>query len=116
MTSDADRDTIGLTPEMQAVLTGIDQSQWFRTGQDAARFCMAYAIREKVPEGVASGTDTRWSAGNFDSTGEIAALLSVIYPTCKTPVRLMEHLVNEGMRLVAERLKVDGVTPADLLD
>lgn len=116
MSSDTDRDTIGLTPDMQAVLADIEHTGWFRTGQDVARFCMAYAIRAKVADGVATGTDTRWSAGNFDSTGEITALLSVIYPSCKTPVRLIEHLVNEGLRLVEQRLKADGLTPADLLD
>jgi hypothetical protein len=111
-----DRETIGLTPESQAIIANIEARGWFMDGQDAARFCMAYAIRAKVPAGVTPGTDTRWAAGNFDKSGEIRLLLAALYPACETPVRLMEHLVNEGLRMVAERVKSESVAPADLMD
>ena len=74
------------------------------------------AIRAKVPEGVTSGTETRWAAGNFDKTEEIRALLAALYPTCQTPVRPMEHLVNEGLRMVAARVRSDAVGPTELMD
>lgn len=111
-----DRESVGLTPESQAILAEIEERGWFSDGQDVARFCMAYAIRAKVPEGATVGTETRWAAGNFDKTGEIRALLSALYPTCQTPVRLMEHLVNEGLRMVAPRVRSNVVGPAELLD
>ena len=113
---DGDRESIGLTPEMQMVLADLEGQGWFREGQDIARFCMAYAIRAKASEGSTTGTDTRWAAGNFDKTGEIRSLLAALYPTCSTPVRLMEHLVNEGMRMVAARIRSDAVGPAELMD
>jgi hypothetical protein len=111
-----DRESIGLTTESQAILGEIEDRGWFLEGQDIARFCMAYAIREKVPEGTTVGTETRWAAGNFDKTGEIRALLAALYPTCQTPVRLMEHLVNEGLRMVAPRIRSNVIGPAELMD
>jgi hypothetical protein len=111
-----DRESIGLTSEGQAILADLEGRGWFLEGQDVARFCMAYAIRAKVPDGATSGTETRWAAGNFDKTGEIRALLAALYPTCETPVRLMEHLVHEGLRLVAARVRSEAIGPAELMD
>lgn len=111
-----DKESIGLTVQSQDILSDIQDRQWFSEGQDAARFCLAYAIRKKVAEGTTVGTDTRWAAGNFDKTGEIRALLVVLYPECKVPVRLMEHLVNQGFKLVADRLPSLSAGPAELLE
>jgi hypothetical protein len=114
--SERDRKSIGLSVENQATLADLETRGWFLEGQDIARFCMAYAIRAKVPEGVTISTDTRWAAGNFDETGEIRSVIAALYPDCKTPIRLMEHLVNEGLRLVAARVRSDAISPADLMD
>lgn len=113
--SERDRESVGLVPEAQSILAELEDLGWFSEGQDIARFCMAYAIRAEVSEGVTSGTETRWAAGNFDKTGEIRSLLAALYPDCKTPVRLMEHLVNEGLRLVAARVRQGNLAPTDLL-
>ncbi len=110
-----DRESVGLTPEGQAILSQLEDLDWFSDGQDIARFCMAYAIRAGVPEGITSGTETRWAAGNFDKTGEIRSLLGALYPACDTPIRLMEHLVNEGLKLVVERLRDGDPGPAELM-
>jgi hypothetical protein len=111
----ADRETIGLTKENQALLAELEARGWFLEGQDIALFCMAYSIRAKVPEGVTKDTETRWAAGNFDKTGEIRTLLAVLYPGCTTPVRLMEHLVNAGLAMIATRVRSEAVGPADLM-
>ena len=110
-----DRESIGLTAESQTLLNEIAERGWFREGQDIALFCMAYAIRAHVPEGTTSATETRWAAGNFDKTGEIRTLLAALYPHSATPVRLMEHLVNEGLRMVASRVRSEGIGPAQLM-
>jgi hypothetical protein len=112
---DRDRESIGLTAETQEILDDLLGRGWFPEGQDVARFCMAYAIRSKIPDGATPGTETRWAAGNFDKTGEIRALLAALYPSCQTPVRLMEHLVNEGLRLVGARLRAEDVGPAEIM-
>lgn len=44
--------------ETQAILAEIEAQGWFVEGQDIARFCMAYAIRAKVPEGATVGTES----------------------------------------------------------
>jgi hypothetical protein len=111
-----DRESIGLTPETQVILADLEEQGWFLEGQDIARFCLAYAVRANVAEGQTAGTETRWAVGNFDKAGEIRALLLALYPTCRTPVRLMEHFVNEGLRLVATRVRSDAVGPAELMD
>src|SRR5262245_51443335 len=111
-----DRETIGLTAETQTILAAIEERGWFLEGQDIARLAMAYAIRAHVADGVTGGTETRWAAGNFDKTGEIRALLAALYPACQTPVRLMEHLVNEGLKLLATRMQSGAVGPAELMD
>jgi hypothetical protein len=111
-----DRESIGLTQECQGILVEIEEKGWFLEGQDIARFCMSYAIRAKVPEGATTGTETRWAAGNFDKTGEIRSLLAALYPACQTPVRLMEHLVNEGLKRIVGRIRSEDVNPADLLE
>jgi len=111
-----DRTQIGLTPQSQTILAELESRGWFLEGQDIARFALAYAIRAEIPEGTTAGTETRWSAGNFDNTGEIRTLLAALYPSCETPVRLMEHLVNEGLRLIAARTRSESIGPAELMD
>lgn len=110
-----DRKSVGLSTECQSILAEIDELRWFPDLQDAARFCMSYAIRKGVQDGTTFETQTRWASGNFDSTGEIRAVLSVLYPECKAPVRLMEHLVNEGIKLIGQRLRAGSVGPHELM-
>lgn len=111
-----DRESVGLTAETAQILAEIEEQAWFTDGQDVARFCLAYAVRRRVPEGTTPGTKTQWAAGNFDKTGEIRAVLAALYPECGTPVRLMEHLVNEGLRMIAARIRSENANPADLMD
>lgn len=105
MTVDTDRRQIGLTPAgKRTIATLTDDLAWFAEGQEAGRFALAYAVREGVPAGNAAGVDTVWSVDGFDASGEIRALLGALYPDSQTPVRLMEHLINEGLRLIAARV------------
>jgi len=110
-----DKESIGLTADSQRRLADLEGRGWFNEAADIARFCLAYAVRAKVKAGNSDQVETRWAAGNFDKAGEIRALLRVMYPDCDTPVRLMEHLVNEGLQLVHARVINDQVGPAELL-
>jgi hypothetical protein len=47
---DDDRKSIGLTAETQQMLSELEANCWFGDKADAARFCMAFAIREKVAD------------------------------------------------------------------
>jgi len=110
-----DKDVIGLSADSQRYLAEIEERGWFAEGQDLARFALSYAVRANVGAGNASQVETRWASGNFDKTGELRAVLGALYPECDTPVRLMEHLVNEGLRLIHGRLAVESIGPKDLL-
>ncbi|MGA7615162.1 MAG: hypothetical protein WBX15_08270 [Thermoanaerobaculia bacterium] len=110
-----DKKSVGLTAETQTLVEEIEQTGWFLEGQDIAHFALSYAIRKGVTPGNTKNADTRWAVGNFDASGEIRTLLTALYPECETPVRLMEHLVNEGLQLVAERIRSEAVGPAELM-
>ena len=110
-----DKKSIGLTPESKSRLSEIEAKGWFAQDADIARFCMAYAIRAKVPIGETRGATTTWAAGNFDEGGDIRAILRALYPNCEKPVQLMEFLVNAGIDLVHRRITQDQAGPVELL-
>ncbi len=111
-----DRESIGLNQQgIQIIARLVDELEWFAESQDAARLALAYAVQAGVGEGSAGNTETRWNVGLFDRTGEIRATVLGLFPTCPTPVRQMEYLVNEGLRLINGRLDQGGVSPADLM-
>ena len=110
-----DKVDIGLTPEANGLLAEILALGWFEKDQDVGRFALGYAVRSGVKAGATTGATTKWASGNFDNTGEIRGVVRALYPGTDTPVRLMEHLVHEGLRLVHERAVLGGATPADLL-
>ena len=112
--SATDRQSIGVTARGSDLLERMTDLGWFPEAQDAARFCLAYAVRAGVPAGTTDGTSTRWTVSLFDHTGEIRTLLEAVYPDSSTPVRLMEHLVNEGLLLLEPQLTSGDLSPADL--
>jgi hypothetical protein len=111
-----DRLTVGLASDTQEILARVMDLGWFQDAQDVARLAFAVAIRAKVPAGNSSDTDTRWAAGNFDLSGELRAVIAALFPACQTPVRLMEHFVNEGLRLIGLKLANPGLTPDQFLE
>lgn len=112
-----DRRQIGLTDHGKAVETLLtDTLGWFSEGQEACRFALAYAVRSGVPEGTTEEqVDTRWGADGFDPTGEIGSVLRALYPHNKTPVRLMEYLIDEGLRRIAAGIDGGKDSPLDYL-
>jgi len=111
-----DKVDIGLTGEGRENLQRVTDTGWFADDQDAGRFCLAYAVRQGVAHGEVGGARTKWSSGNFDPSGEIRSLIRAFYPETTTPVRLMEHLVNEGLLLVRTRIDTGVDGPETLLD
>lgn len=112
--TEQDRQTIGLSPDSQALLEEIQRKDWFEDAQDIARFALAHAIALEEPPGVTAGAETRWAVSGFDKSGELLAIVSSLYPT-DTPVRMMEHLTNRGITLLHKRLVLEGGLPSDLL-
>ena len=110
-----DRVDIGLTPDARGCLRLIESRGWFADGQDIARFCLAYAVQQGVKAGDTTGVETQWSSGNFDSTGEIRSVLAALYPESETPVRLMQHLVNQGLVMVGQSFTENHLSIDDLI-
>jgi hypothetical protein len=112
-----DRKQIGLTDDGKATVALLtEQLGWFEEAQEAARFALAWSVREGIVPGQATGTvETRWSPDLFDPTGEIRNLLRVVYPENETPVRLMEYLIDEGLRRIATLVNEGNASPLDLL-
>lgn len=104
--SEQDRKQIGLTDKGKATVSRLtDDLGWFDEAQAAGRFALAYAVRAGVEPGrVNVPVETRWSPDLFDPTGEIRRLLRTLYVDTVMPVRLMEYMIDEGLRRIALRL------------
>ena len=116
--ADEDRKQIGLTDEGQATVALLtERLGWFGEAQDAGRFALSYAVHEGLEPGqIAGAVDTRWSPDGFDPTGEIRSLLRAMYPASMTPVRVMEYLIDEGLRRIATKIDEGNVNPLDFFD
>ena len=90
---------------------------WFGEAQEAARFALGYSVREERRAGSDGWLSTPVGRPDgFDPTGEIRSLLRAMYPESmnNAPVRLMEHLIDEGLRRIAVRID-EGATSVGLL-
>ncbi len=74
----------------------------FASELDAAKFAMAYAVKVGATAGVTENTGTKWNVGSVDPDGSLRVLLEALYPENGEPYRLTEHLMNEGIRLIAQ--------------
>jgi hypothetical protein len=96
-----DKKTIGVTSIGRPTLQRLVDTGLFRDQMDAAKFAIGLAIaREAVPED-APGADTIWASGNFDADGQIRSILPLLYGETQPPFRLMEQLIDAGLRLIA---------------
>lgn len=104
----ADKRTLGVTPSNEKVLTALASAGHFSTDIEAAKFAMAHAINCSVPRGTTEGVGTKWNIGSFDNDGALKAVIEALHPEETNPYRLIEHLINEGLRLLD---KGDGLSP-----
>jgi hypothetical protein len=115
--TDEDRKQIGLTDDGKATVAILtDRLGWFGEAQEAGRFALSYAVRDGIEPGRTAGAvETRWSPDLFDPTGEIRSLIRALYPENATPIRLMEYLIDEGLRRIAARIEDGGDSPLEFL-
>ena len=115
--ADEDRKQIGLTDHGRAAVSRLtEQLGWFDEAQDAGRFALAYAIKAKIESSeTIAPVETRWSPDLFDPTGELRLILRATYPNTTMPIRLMEHLIDEGFRLIQARIDDGELSPTSLL-
>ena len=108
-----DRKTIGVTKANAAALNVLILAGEFASELDAAKFAMAFAVQRGVPPGYTEGADTKWNVGSVDADGSLPSLLEALYPTADAPYRQMEHLINEGIRLL---VPTPGGAPPDVFE
>lgn len=103
-----DKKTLGVTSANERILSSLASAGHFNTDIEAAKFAMAYAIHRGVARGTTDSAGTKWHVGSFDGDGSIRAMIEVLFPDEPNPYRLVEHLINEGLRLLD---KGDGLPP-----
>lgn len=100
----SDKKTIGITKANAAPLAAIVAAGGFGSELDAAKFAMAYALTTGVPDGKTDGAETKWNVGSVDPDGSMRSLLEALCPHTAEPYRLVEHLMNEGIRTLAAKV------------
>ena len=107
-----DKRTIGVTEAADRVLAGVVEQGHFSDGLDAAKFAMAIAISAGASEGdlnlTVEGAGTKWNIGSFDPDGQLRSLISALYPDIGQPYRLLEFLIDDGLRRVSEHIESVG--------
>ena len=117
-----DKTTIGVTEAADRVLARIVDKGHFKNGIDAAKFAMAVAINAGAANDDESltveGTNTKWNIGSFDPDGHLRSLIAAIHPDMGQPYRILEALINDGIRHVGEHMasRGDAFDIIELLD
>ena len=94
-----DKKTIGITSANERVLADLVIAGHFGSEIEAAKFAMAQAIEAGTARGTSEGAGTKWNVGSLDPDGALKAVVEALYPEEHLPYRLVEHLMNEGLRL-----------------
>jgi hypothetical protein len=117
VTVSTDKNTIGLTPNNKEVVAQMVDAGYFKEDKDAAKFALAWAIREgkNVEPGMVAGATTVWNIGSFDPDGELRSVLSALFNS-DTPYRLVEQYVNFGLSIIGEHIDDNrGLDLSDLM-
>lgn len=96
----SDKRTIGVTPANEPSLTALVAAGGFISELDAAKFAMAHAIEQGTEIGTVEGPSTKWNVGTVDTDASLRALIEAFYGAVPEPYRLIEYLINEGLRLL----------------
>lgn len=106
-----DKRTIGITSANEKNLAALVLAGNFGSELDAAKFALAYAIRNDVPPGTAEGSNTKWNIGTVDGDGSLRSVVEAVFDGVTEPYRLIEYLINEGLT----RLGSDDAIPPDVV-
>ena len=104
----ADKEQIGLTPEGSATIDRVLATGLFAGKDDVARFAAALAIDAADPVEPVRGAETTWHTKGIDNTGELKAAVQLLYPNADEPYRLLENLIDAGLRRIARHLDARG--------
>jgi hypothetical protein len=104
-----DKKTIGVADNRAPTLDRMVASGRFEDAIQAATFAMAIAIDAGGEVGTVipavEGSSTKWNVGSFDNDRMIETLLRSLFPDVSVPYRLLEYLIDEGLRIVGEYIQ-----------
>lgn len=100
----ADKEQIGLTPAGSAVMERVLGTGLFAGKDDVARLAAALALDAGDPAEPARGAETTWHTKGIDSTGELRAAIRLAYPGTEEPYRILENLIDAGLRRIGQHL------------
>ena len=107
-----DKRTIGVTESADHVLAVMVEQGYFADGIDAAKFAMALAINfganANERDLTVESTTTKWNVGSFDPDRQLRSLINALYPNIDQPYRLLEFLIDDGLRRVSEHIELVG--------
>ena len=107
-----DKRTIGVTETADEVIGLMVKQGHFADGIDAAKFAMAVAINASAGEGkqdlTVEGATTKWNVGSFDPDSQLRSLITALHPDTTQPYRLLEFLIDDGIRRVREHIASEG--------
>jgi hypothetical protein len=95
-----DKRTIGNAAANEHSLEALVVAGGFGSELDAAKFAMAHAIQQGTDVGAIEGASTKWNIGTVDADASLRALVESFYGSVAEPYRLIEYLINEGLRLL----------------
>ena len=98
-----DKKTIGVTKANAPGLAALVSAGRFGSEMDAAKFAMAYALKAGITGGSTDGAETKWNVGSIDPDGSVRSLVEALCPDTSEPYRLLEHLMNEGIKMLAAK-------------
>lgn len=103
----AAKETIGLTAANKKVVEILINKGWFEEQKDVGKFAVGLAINKGVKSGDIDGIVSHWDIDEFDDEGNIKSLISALYHDEKEPYRYAEALVNRGLEIINQYLKVN---------
>lgn len=116
--STKDRVDVGLDPELAEKAKQIQRLLHLTSVQDVARMAIAYAVRREVElkasERRSGDITNTLKASELDKGSSISETLRLYYPNSEDlrnrPNLCLEHLMNEGVRLMASAMEDGSIT------
>ena len=93
-----DKNTIGLTPDGKLIMATIMGLELFKEQLDVAKFAISIAINSGVQPSQTERAETVWNVGSFDADNQLRQLIPILFPSCETPYRAVEHLIDLGLK------------------
>ena len=104
MSEKGDIKNIGLSEDNKVIIDKLTDT-YFEFNLDVAKFAMGLAIGKQTPYGSTPNTVTTWRSTDFIEIDDLKLLIAIIYPDIEYPYRMIEHLINEGCKILDNHLK-----------